>query len=103
MRTAVERDDPRLVNQLLQYDDVAGRLEDLIVAAVPAADAVPAARDAPRPRAEVAVAVRRPALAARLPLGGEPHLRLGRQGGHASVGRIGDQRGALQRLTLVAP
>ena len=103
VRPAVERDDARLVDQFLKHDDVAGRLEDLVVAAVPAADAVPAARDAPRPQAEIGVAVGRSALAPFSALGREPRLRFGREWRDPAVGRIGDERRSRQRFPLVAP
>ena len=103
MRPRVERDDARFVNQFLEDDHVAGRLEDLIVAAVPAADSVPPARDAARPQAEIGEAVGRTAFGSIGPLGGEPCLRFRRERWNTAIGWIGNQRSTGERLALVAP
>ena len=94
MRAAVERDDPRLVDQLLVDDDVARHLEDLVIAAVPAPDAIPAARDAAGPLAQVAVGVGGSGGPAPTPLralGGDSGLPLGGERRNAAVRRIHDQ------------
>ena len=90
----------------LEDDDVAGRLEDLVVAAVPAPDAVPPARDAAGPGAEVGVGVGRvgrPPRAALGALGLDSRAALRRQRGDAPVRRVDDERRPGQGPAHVAP
>ena len=60
MRRVVDRDDTRVVNQLLEDDDVVGRLKDLEVAVVPGQQVRHTIRDAPIQQAAALVTVRPP-------------------------------------------
>ncbi len=106
VRTAIERDDPRVVHHLVGDGHVPGRLVDVVRVAVDRRHhrAGHAARDAPVVEAPVLPRVRRaPALACGR-AGGRTLLGLGRLRRHLPVRRIGHQPGAaVHRVVVLEP
>src|SRR6187401_1854562 len=91
MRAAIDRNDPRIVDGLHVEDDIRGRLDDLIDAAVRRLESRHAERDATfaQPAVLRAVGGMQPSL---FGYGGAPLLGLRRLGWNPSIRRIDDER-----------
>src|SRR5437870_1276068 len=103
MRTAIEGDDARFVNELLKDDDVPRRLKNLEVAAVPTAYPIPPTRNTACPQADIFIGIGRPALAPLGPFRLCSLFCLRGQRRNSSVGGIDNQRRSLHRLPRIAP
>ena len=101
VRTAVERDDPRVVNHLLLDRDVLRRLHDQEVVVVAAGQLRHAARDTALGKVAllgvvVAIVAARGASLA-------PPLAFRRERRHPAVRRIDDERGLLEQTAFLPP